>query len=93
MQQCIVVSRPVRLSDNNWQVYARLIDNNYSSVLDLNACKAGMTTRFQSVAMPEMHEEGYAKYQSNIEKHRNYLTTFRVDDSQSAFMVLTKMYF
>ena len=43
-----------------------------------------MTTRFQSVAMPEMHEEGYAKYQSNIEKHRNYLTTFRVDDSQSA---------
>ena len=84
MQQCIVVSRPVRLSDNNWQVYARLIDNNYSSVLDLNACKAGMTTRFQSVAMPEMHEEGYAKYQSNIEKHRNYLTTFRVDDSQSA---------
>ena len=84
MQQCIVVSRPVRLSDNNWQVYARLIDNNYASVLDLNACKAGMTTRFQSVAMPEMHEEGYAKYQSNIEKHRNYLTTFRVDDSQSA---------
>lgn len=84
MQQCIVISRPVRLSDNNWQVYARLIDNNYASVLDLNACKAGMTTRFQSVAMPEMHEEGYAKYQSNIEKHRNYLTTFRVDDSQSA---------
>lgn len=84
MQQCIVISRPVRLSDNNWQVYARIIDNNYASVLDLNACKAGMTTRFQSVAMPEMHEEGYAKYQSNIEKHRNYLTTFRVDDSQSA---------
>lgn len=43
-----------------------------------------MTSRFQSVAMPEMHEEGYAKYQSNIEKHRNYLTTYRVDDSQSA---------
>lgn len=84
MQQCIVISRPVRLSDNSWQVYARIIDNNYASVLDLSACKAGMTTRFQSVAMPEMHEEGYAKYQSNIEKHRNYLTTFRVDDSQSA---------
>ena len=84
MQQCIVISRPVRLADNNWQVYARLVDNNYSSVLDTTACLAGMTTRFQSVAMPEMHEEGYAKYQSNIEKHRNYLTTYRVDDSQSA---------
>ena len=34
--------------------------------------------------MPEMHEEGYVKYQSNIEKHRNYITTHRVDDSYSA---------
>ena len=84
MQQCMVTSRPVRLSDNSWEVYARLLDHTYSGVLDLNACKAGMTTRFQSNAMPEMHEEGYAKYQSNIETHRNYLTTFRVDDSQSA---------
>ena len=44
----------------------------------------GMTTRFQSVAMPELHEQGYTKYQSNIEKHRNYITTHRVDDSYSA---------
>lgn len=26
----------------------------------------------------------YVKYQSNIERHRNYLTTHRVDDSYSA---------
>jgi hypothetical protein len=26
----------------------------------------------------------YVKYQSNIEKHRNYITTHRVDDSYSA---------
>ena len=84
MQQCIVTSRPIRLSDNSWEVSARLLDHTYKGVLDLTACKAGMTTRFQSNAMPEMHEEGYAKYQSNIETHRNYLTTFRVDDSQSA---------
>lgn len=34
--------------------------------------------------MPELHEEGYVKYQSNIERHRNFITTFRVDDSYSA---------
>ena len=34
--------------------------------------------------MPELHEEGYCKYQSNIERHRNYITTHRVDDSYSA---------
>ena len=31
-----------------------------------------------------MHEEGYIKYQSNIEKHRGYITTHRVDVSYSA---------
>jgi hypothetical protein len=45
-QQCIVVSRPVRKADNYWEVTVRLIDNDYSSVLDLSGCQIGMTTRF-----------------------------------------------
>ena len=52
--------------------------------MDTSGCQIGDTTRFQSNAMPEMHEEGYIKYQSNIEKHRNYITTHRVDTSYSA---------
>lgn len=43
-----------------------------------------MTARFQSNAHPELHQEGYVKYQSNVSKHRNYITTFRNDDSWSA---------
>lgn len=66
MQQCMVVSRPIRKADNYWEVQVRLIDNDYSSVLDLSGCQIGDTTRFQSNAMPEMHEEGYVKYQSKI---------------------------
>lgn len=84
MQQCYVVSRPVRKADNYWEVEVRLIDNDYSSVLDIEACQIGDTTRFQSNAMPEAHEEGYVKYQSNIEKHRNYITTHRCDDSYTS---------
>lgn len=83
-QQCIVVARPIRKADNYWEVQVRLIDNDYSSVLDFSACQVGMTTRFQSNAMPELHEEGYVKYQSNIEQQRNYITTHRCDDSYSA---------
>lgn len=55
-QQCFVVARPVRVSDNYWKVIVRLIDNDYSSVLDKSGCQLGMTTRFLSNAMPEMHE-------------------------------------
>ena len=83
-QQCFVVERPVRKADNYWEVVARLIDNDYKSVLDLDGCQPGMTARFQSNAHPELHQEGYVKYQSNVSKHRNWITTFRNDDSYSA---------
>ena len=84
MQQFIVVSRPVRKADNYWEVTCRLIDNDYRSTIDLADYEIGDTTIFQSNAMPELHAEGYVKYQSNIERHRNYITTHRVDDSYSA---------
>lgn len=84
MQQCQVVSRPIKKADNYWEVQVRLIDSDYKSVLDLDGCQIGDTTRFQSNAMPEMSEEGYVKYQSNVEKHRGYISTFRNDDSYSS---------
>lgn len=84
MQQCFVVAHPVRKADDYWEYTVRLIDNDYSSELDFSGCQIGDTTRFQSNAFPEMHEEGFVKYQSNIEKHRGYITTHRVDDSYSA---------
>lgn len=34
--------------------------------------------------MPELHEEGYVKWQSNVEKHRGYISTHRNDISWSA---------
>lgn len=55
-QQCMVVSRPIRRRDDYWTVQVRLVDNNYDSTLDLEACQPGMTTTFQSVAMPELSE-------------------------------------
>jgi hypothetical protein len=68
-QQCQVVSRPVRRSDNYWEVQVRLIDNDYSSILDVDACKVGDTTTWKSTATVEMSEEGYTKHLSSFEKH------------------------
>lgn len=83
-QQCIVKTTPVRKADNFWEYTVQLVDSDYSSVLDTTACQVGMTTRFLSNIMPEYHELGFTKYQSNIEKHRNYLTEHRNDISYSA---------
>lgn len=50
-QQCQVVSRPIRKRDDYWEVQVRLIDNDYSSILDDSACEEGMTTTWKSVAV------------------------------------------
>ena len=57
-QQVIFTSRPVRRSDRDWEIVGKLQDSDYSAVLDLDACQAGMTTRFLTNYQPEMHEEG-----------------------------------
>ena len=41
-----------------WELQARLIDNDYSSILDADACEPGMTVTWKSVAVPELSEEG-----------------------------------
>jgi len=83
-QQLIVKTTPVRKADNFWEYTVVLIDADFSSVLDTTYCQLGGTTRFLSNIMPEYHEEGYTKYQSNIEKHRNWITEHRNDISYSS---------
>lgn len=83
-QQCIVKSVPQRKFDDFWEYNVQLIDSDYSSILDLEACQPGMTVRFLSNIVPEYHEEGYSKYQSNIERHRQWITEHRNDISYSS---------
>lgn len=83
-QQCIVMTTPQRKADDFWEYAVRLVDSDYSAILDANYCQLGDTTRFLSNIMPEYHEFGFTKYQSNIEKHRNWITEHRNDISYSA---------
>lgn len=92
-QMCIVKQGPFRKSDNYWEVVVQLIDNDYQSVLDTSATQPGMTTRFLTNYHPELSEEGYTKYQSNIERHRNHISTHRNDISfSSQFAALEDMF-
>ena len=92
-QQCQVVSRPIRKRDDYWEVQVRLIDNDYDTILDADGCQVGDTTTFQSVAMPELSEEGYSKFQSQMERHRNFMTTFRADASWSSLYAIQENVF
>lgn len=83
-QQCIVKATPERRADNFYKYICQLVDSDFSAILDVNSCQVGMTTRFLTNIMPEYNEKGYTKYQSNVEKHRNWLTEHRCDISYSA---------
>lgn len=65
-QQVIFLSRPVRRSDRDWEIVGKLQDSDYAAELDKDACQPGMTTRFLTNYQPEMHTEGYTKYQSEL---------------------------
>lgn len=92
-QQCQVLSRPIRRADHYWEVTVRLIDNNYDTLLDESACEPGMTATWQSTANVELSEEGYSKFQSAWEKHRNFMTTFRHDASWSSLYAIQENVF
>lgn len=85
-QTMIVLHEPVRSSSTSgaYTYICQLIDADYASTLDLSYCQPGMNTLFMSNYHPEYHEEGYTKYQSNIERHRNYIAVHRNDISFSA---------
>lgn len=82
-QQCMVMMTPVRRSDHCVECVCRIIDNDYNEVLDVDAI-IGTDTRFLTNHMPELHETGFTKYQSNIEKHRTMIGTTRCDIDYSA---------
>lgn len=57
-QMFIVMNRPQRVRDNDFLVIAKLLDDDYTSVIDLSGCQVGDTTRFVTNYQPELHEEG-----------------------------------
>lgn len=87
-QQCYVTRRPIWRSNHMFEYTVRLIDNDYKSYLDVSACQPGMKTHFLSNAHPyDYHDQGYTKYQSNMETHRNYMTLHRNDiDASQAYL-------
>ena len=57
-QQCMVVAPSVRKADNCYEVIVRLLDDDYSSVLDDSGCQVGDLTHYIGNAKPELHDCG-----------------------------------
>nr|DAT90277.1 MAG TPA: major capsid protein [Caudoviricetes sp.] len=85
-QQLYVTRRPIRKTDKYWEYYCVLVNSDGRQSLDTTAAQVGDKTHFLSNAHPyDYHDQGYTKYQSNMETHRNYMTLHRndIDGSQA----------
>lgn len=89
-QLCFVTQEPEREADDYWVTFAQLVDGDYTEVLDASVCNVGDTTRYISNYQPELSEEGYTKYQSNVEMHRNHISLHRHDIDFSAMYAMTE---
>lgn len=92
-QTVIVLHKPERVSDNYFVVWGQLVDSDFSSLLDTSATQINMETRFISNFHPELSDEGYTKYQSSTETHRNYISTHRNDVEWSAQFAIAEPIF
>jgi len=57
-QQFIVVSHPIKRATNLYELQARIISEDYNTVINMDGAMPGDLTVFQSNAFPEMSEEG-----------------------------------
>lgn len=84
---------PRRISINDWEYVCRAVVSDISRGINLGYAKKGNTVRFLGNHHPEGSDHGYSKFQSNIERHRNYLTLHRVGHSTTGQYALQETKF
>lgn len=92
-QQCFVVESPIRMSDNYWTYKVRLLGGDRQATLTTSACYKGAKTRWLGNIQPEYHEQGFVKYQSNVQQCRQWLSEVRCDiDASSRYEALEQTF-
>lgn len=88
-QMCYILEAPIRKADNYWCYQVRLMGGDREATLDTSACYKGAKTRWIGNIKPEYHDQGYVKFQSNVEKQRGWINEIRVDiDASSRYEAL-----
>lgn len=85
-QQLSVTRMPEKLAENKWRYFVKPVTGNRATSISTSVLTKGKYTRYISKAsvVPEMHDFGGSyKDEFNIEKHRQYVSRFRMETSIS----------
>lgn len=83
-QNFFVLQEPVKGVGNTYEYLVKFIDDTTTRVIDPALIHEGTETYWTGNAHPEVSSNGYTKYQSSIEKHRQWLHIIRNDISASS---------
>lgn len=85
-QQLRVMRKPEKLSETRWAYYCVIVTSNSAEYLDISFTKKGKNTTYitRGATVPEASEYGGAYLEPfNIERHRNFITRYRMDLAQT----------
>jgi len=92
-QQFFVMEAPIRKADNFWTYQVRVLTNDREETLVNGSAYAGAKTRWLGNVQVEYHEQGYTKFQSNVEKARGYISEIRNDiDASSRYEAMEQAF-
>lgn len=92
-QQFFVIEAPIRKADNYWCYQVRVLSNDREEELVEGSVYAGGKTRWIGNIQVEYHEQGYTKFQSNVEKMRGYISEIRCDiDASSRYEAMEQTF-
>lgn len=85
-QQLMVSRMPEKLAENKWRYFVKPVTPSRTVSISTTYLTKGKYTRYISKAsiVPEMHDFGGSyKDEFNIERHRQYVSRFRMESSKS----------
>lgn len=92
-QQFFVLDAPTRKADNYWCYTVRVLTNDREEILVDGSAYEGAKTRWLGNVQVEYHEQGYTKFQSNVEKARGYISEIRNDiDASSRYEAMEQTF-
>ena len=92
-QQFFVLEAPIRKADNYWCYQVRVLSNDREEQLVDGSIYAGGKTRWIGNIQVEYHDQGYTKFQSNVEKMRGYISEIRCDiDASSRYEAMEQTF-
>ena len=92
-QKLFVVTRPIRISDNEYEYTVTLVGSETTRLIDTTATQIGKNTRYMYSLFPELSDSGSTRFYFNVEEHVNWISLVRKSVSYSSDYAMQEKFY